>query len=460
MKNETLLLLLLVFFSLSQKQARGQFLKEPNPFADENIDDLGDVSDEFQTQFFEALKQKGIENHERAITALNRCVALQPDKAVLYFERGKNQAALKQYDLAESDYLKSLELKPDDQDVLELLYDVNFKQRDYEEAEGVIKKLIIFNSQYKEDLAKLYTATKRYDEALDLIEELDVEKGSDIYRDQMKNRLYMLSGNTDRQVKEIKKSIATSPKSESEYLKLIFLYSEQGEVQKAYDTALELQKINPEADEVHLALYKFYLDDGKTPEAIASMLRVIESKRMEPQLKHRVLNDFLNFVSDNPSFEPQLEKAIIAFDTQVANSNIYQSLAQYYIKKGSKTKALPYLTRALDDDPEDLELIKNTALLQLDSGAYKEAEELTSSALDLYPSQPLLYLTYGVSLVKQSKFKQAIDQLETGVDYIIDDTKMESDFYQQLGNAYTGIGDNSKASSYYNLAKKLKTQID
>lgn len=460
MKNETLLLLLLVFFSLSRKQAHGQFLKEPNPFADENIDDLGDVSDEFQTQFFEALKQKGIENHERAITALNRCVALQPDKAVLYFERGKNQAALKQYDLAERDYLKSLELKPDDQDVLELLYDVNFKQRDYEEAEGVIKKLIIFNSQYKEDLAKLYTATKRYDEALDLIEELDVEKGSDIYRDQMKNRLYMLSGNTDRQVKEIKKSIATSPKSESEYLKLIFLYSEQGEVQKAYDTALELQKINPEADEVHLALYKFYLDDGKTPEAIASMLRVIESKSMEPQLKHRVLNDFLNFVSDNPSFEPQLEKAIIAFDTQVANSNIYQSLAQYYIKKGSKTKALPYLTRALDDDPEDLELIKNTALLQLDSGAYKEAEELTSSALDLYPSQPLLYLTYGVSLVKQSKFKQAIDQLETGVDYIIDDTKMESDFYQQLGNAYTGIGDGSKASSYYNLAKKIKTQID
>lgn len=460
MKRATLFLLIIVFFLLSRKQAYAQFLKEPDPFADENVDDLGDVSDEFQAQFFEALKQKGIENHERAITALDICIKLQPDKAVLYFERGKNQAALKQYDRAESNYLKSLELKPNDQDVLALLYDVYFNQRDYEKAEGVIKKLIVFDSQYKEDLAKLYTVTTKYDEALDLLEELDAEKGKDVYREQMKNRLYMLSGNTDRQVKEIKKTIAGSPKSEAEYLKLIFLYSEQGEVQKAYDTALDLQKINPEADEVHLALYKFYLNDGKTPEAIASMLRVIESKGMEPQLKHRVLNDFLNFVSENPSFEPQLEKAIIAFDNQVANSNIYQSLARYYIKKGSKDKALPYYNKALDDDPEDLELIKNTALLQLDAGAYKEAEALSASALDLYPSQPILYLMYGVSLVKQSKFKLAIDQLETGIDYIIDDQKMESDFYQQLGDAYTGAGDPAKATKYYTLASKIKSAID
>lgn len=460
MKNSTFILVLLVFFMLSRKQVYGQFLKEVNPFADENVDDLGDVSDEFQTYFFEALKQKGIENHERAITALDKCIALQPDRAVLYFERGKNQAALKQYDLAERDYLKALELKPEDQDVLELLYDVYFKERNYAKAEGVIKRLIAYDTQYKEDLAKLYTATTRYEEALDLIEELDAEKGSDFYRNQMKNRLYMLSGNTDRQVKEIRKSIKASPKSESEYLKLIFLYSEQGDVQKAYNTALELQKINPEADEVHLALYKFYLNDGKTPDAIASMLRVIESKRMEPPLKHRVLNDFLNFVTDNPTYEPQLEKAIAAFDNQVTNSNIYQSLAQYYLKKGDKLKALPYLNKALDDDPEDLELIKNTVLLQLDAEAYKEAQELTSSALDLYPSQPLLYLTYGVSLVKQSKFEDAIEQLEIGVDYIIDDTRMESDFYQQLGEAYTGLGNSQKANTYYSLANKLKSIID
>lgn len=460
MKRGIYILVLLVVFTLSRKRTYAQVPAEPTPFADENVDDLGDVSDEFQNKFFEALKQKGIENYDRAITALNVCISLQPNRAILYFERGKNNAKLKNYDAAELDYLKSLELKPDDEDALELLYDVYFRKRDYDAAEGVVKQLIPFDSQYKEDLAKIYTATKRYDEALDLIDELDLEKGSDIYRDQLKNRLYMLSGNTNRQVKEIENNIAASPKSESEYLKLIFLYSAQGETKKAYDTALELQKINPEADEVHLALYKFYLDDGKTPEAIASMQQVLESKRIEAEPKHRVLNDFLNFVDQNPSFEPQLDSAIATFDSQVANANIYQSLAQYYIKKGVKGKALPYLIKALEDDPENLEIIKNTALLQLDAGAYSEVENTVSDALDLYPSQPLLYLTYGVALNKQAKFEAAIDQLEIGIDYIIDDTKMESDFYQQLGDAFTGMGDTTKAANYYNQASKLKAQLD
>ena len=35
-------------------------------------DDLGNVSDDFQVHFFEALKQKGIENYELALNALDK----------------------------------------------------------------------------------------------------------------------------------------------------------------------------------------------------------------------------------------------------------------------------------------------------------------------------------------------------------------------------------------------------
>lgn len=449
------ILIVTVIFTLWQKRTHAQLAPEPTPFADENVDDLGDVSDDFQTAFFEALKQKGIENYERAITQLNTCIDLEPDKPILYFERGKNHVFLKKYNAAEEDFEKSLALKPNDEDVLQVLYDVQIEQRSYEKAEGTVKKLIPFNAQYKEDLARIYTTTKRYEEALDLLEELDAEKGSDIYRERLKNRLYSLSGNTDRQVKEIEKGIASNPKSEADYLKLIFLYSEQGNTEKAYQTALELQKASPEADEVQLALYKFYLNDGKTDAAIRAMQKVIQSKRLEIASKHRVLNDFVNFVNSNPQYEPQLEAAIAIFDTQVGDANMYQELSSYYLKKGDRVKALPYLEKALSTEPENLELIKKTVLLQLDAGAFTKAEKVARDALDLYPSQPLLYLTYGVALNKQSKFKAAIDQLELGVDYIIDDINMEADFYKQLGDAHTGDGNATKAARYYTKVKEL-----
>lgn len=448
----------MVLVTLSRKHTYAQQPIEPTPFADENVDDLGDVSDDFQETFFEALKQKGIHNYDRAVSALDKCIVMEPKQPILYFERGKNHVFLKNYDSAVTDFNTSLDLKPNDKDVLQVLYDVQYKQRDYEAAEVTVKQLISFDSQYKEDLARIYTNTKRYDEALDLIEELDIEKGSDVYRNKLKERLYALSDNPNRKVQELEKNIAANPKSKEEYLKLIYLYSEQGNLKKAYETALELQKEDPEADEVQLALYKFYLNDKKTDQAVDAMQRVLKSKNINVDAKHSVLNDFVGFVNKNPQFEPQLEEAITVFDTQVGDANTYQELAKYYIKKGNKIKALPYLEKALGNEPENLEIIKSTVLLQLDAGKNEAAEKTASEALDLFPSQPLLYLTYGVALSKQSKFDAAIDQLELGVDYIIEDAKMEADFYKQLGDAYTGKGDATKATRYYDKATSLQEQ--
>ena len=434
--------------------------QEPTPFADENVDDLEDVSDAFQESFFEALKQKAIQNHDRAIRALNICIQQEPDRAFLYFERAKNQGALKQYDLAEQDLVKALEVDPNRESMLVLLYDIYYKTRDYAKAETIVKKLIPFDTQYKEDLARIYSQTKKYEEALELLEALDIEKGKDLYRERLRASIYQRSGNGALRTQATEAKIAADPNNEEEYLKLIFLYSEEGNSAKAYETALKLQKINPEAEEVQLALYKFYLEDGKTEEAIKSMNVVLKSTRMDGKAKHIVLNDFLTFVNDNPAYQPQLEKAIAIFDTQVADANVYEQLADYHLKKGDKTQSLKYFEKALASDSENLELIKNTVLLQLDTQQYEKTTKMTSQALDLFPSQSILYLIQGVAYNKLQKYDAAIESLEIGIDYIIEDVKMESDFYQQLGEAYAGKGNSTKASTFLEKAKSLKAQLD
>ena len=63
--------------------AQVDFNKKPN-------DDLGNVDDKFQELFYEALKQKGIENYDRSVEALLKCIEIDNDVPVLYFELGKN----------------------------------------------------------------------------------------------------------------------------------------------------------------------------------------------------------------------------------------------------------------------------------------------------------------------------------------------------------------------------------
>lgn len=443
---------------LSMLSRKHIYAQDSTPFADQNVDDLGNVSDEFQEAFFEALKQKGIENYDRAIEQLNTCIKLDitSSQPILYFERGKNHLLLKDYDLAEADFLKTLELKPNQEPVLNLLYDLYYQNRDYEKAETTIKQLIPFDSQYKEDLARLYSARRQYDEALTLIDELDAEKGKDRFRDSLKKRIYRLSGKKDVDQEALNKDLEENAKSEKDYLQLIYLYSDQGNTEKAYEIALKLQKLNPEADAVQLALYKIDLEKGNTEKAISAMSKVLGSQKISAKAKHRVLNDFLLFVNDNPTYAPQLETAISTFDTQVADSKIYQNIGEYYSKKGKKDQALPYLIKAVEKDQNNVELLKNVVTLELENGDYASVSKRAEAALELYPSQPIFYYVSGVALQQQEKLQEALNQLEIGVDYILDDTKLEANFYAQLGEIYAKLGNTQKAQHYTTQASKLR----
>ena len=81
-------LILVLFFGILffPKQLIAQEIEGPT-------DDLGDVSDAFQESFFEALKQKGIENYELALKALTnaeKAAKEDPDaKAVVFFEMAR-----------------------------------------------------------------------------------------------------------------------------------------------------------------------------------------------------------------------------------------------------------------------------------------------------------------------------------------------------------------------------------
>ena len=58
---------------------------------------------------------------------------------------------------------------------------------------------------------------------------------------------------------------------------------------------------------------------------------------------------------------------------------------------------------------------------------------------------------------KLKRAEEAVSILEAGLDYIIDDTKMEIDFYNQLSIGYTLLNNESKAKAFSDKAKKLET---
>ncbi len=87
---------------------------------------------------------------------------------------------------------------------------------------------------------------------------------------------------------------------------------------------------------------------------------------------------------------------------------------------------------------------------------YTELVVDSSEGLSLFPAQPYVYYINGKALNLTQKFKKAIESLETGLDFIVENNSLEADFYEQLSIAYLGIKNTTKATKYKQKALTLR----
>ena len=417
-------------------------------------EDIAIDSDAFQDNFYESLKQKGMENYDKAIESLEKCIKSQPNNPVLYFELGKNYLPQRKYKDAYDNFEKSTKLDPTNRWAWVGMYDVCYETRDFNQAIVIVEKLVEFKADYKEDLVSLYMNTQQFDKALDLINELNDKIGKTEKRELYKADILRDAKYQGPEKNNLSELIRKNPKEEANYIELISLYSRSNQEEKAEEVARQLEKAIPESDWVQVSLFKFNLNNNDGVKAVVSMNKVFESDKIDRKIKHRILNEFLIFTQKNPEFTPDLEKAISYFadDKEV---KVAKEIGKFYYTKKDLVNAVKYFEMHLNSNSDDVE----TSLLLLQT----YTENLQFDALvktanhweELYPSQPQFYYYSGLGYNGLKEFKKAKDQLETGIDYLVDDKSLEINFNIQLGESYSGLGDLKKKEIYFAKANEL-----
>ncbi len=270
---------------------------------------LEDYTDEFQETFFEALKQKGIENYDRAINLLLKCKRLDSTNNVVDFELAKSYFANKQYMVAQQYGIDALNSEPENFWYLNVVVEILQKQGNTIE---MIKEQNSFdNNKLKKNLALIYFQKKNYQESLNILKELKDSSFKEVLSRKIKDSL-------DR------------PKSVD-----------------------EIKQVSP----------------GQNTD-------------LNPLLKYK---------------------------------------------------------------EEIGELIRNKNY----SSLIIKADE----ALEEFPSQPYFYFAKGMGLNRSGKQKEATGELETALDFLIDDTELGNSIYKELANAYAFLGNSSKANMYLSKIK-------
>jgi tetratricopeptide (TPR) repeat protein len=412
-------------------------------------------TDKFEDYFYESLKQKGIENYDKAITALEQCLRIKPNDATVHFEMGKNYLASKEYENAYNSFDKATQIDPKNKWFWVGMYEVSYQTKNYNQALISINKLIEFDEIYKEDLTSLYMVTQQFDKALVLINELNETIGKTERREAYKTQILSQGKFQNTEIDNLIVQIDKNPKEESNYVTLIRLYLENGEAKKAFEITKKLEAEIPNSAWAQVGLFKYYLDNKETQKAIQAMNAVLASTEIEAMIKHKILNEFLIFVTKNPQYEPDLEKAISYFDNE-PDVNVAKEIGKYYHNKKQWDKAIHYYELALKNNAGD-DVETNLLLLQgyVETKQFELVAKKATAMVETFPTQPQFYYYSGMANNQLQQFKKAKEMLEMGLDYLVDDVELEINFNIQLGEAYNGLGDFKKKEQYFSKANQL-----
>ncbi|NBL65379.1 tetratricopeptide repeat protein [Flavobacterium sp. NST-5] len=435
----------------------GTFWLPVTGFAQQEPDLIALAEDKFQDDFYESLKQKGIENYDKAILSLEKCLKLQPQNAVIFNELGINYFKLKNYQKAQENFNQAIKIDASNKWYLVGLYDVFYETKDYNQAITVVQKLIGFDAKYKEDLTSLYMYTNQFDKALVLINELDETSGKTAQRNAYRSQIGLTSGENASEKNNLLQAIKKDPKNEANYIELIYQYAENNQEEKAFEIAKQLEKEIPDSEFAQIGLFKFHLNKNDGQKAVSAMNKVLESKKINSDVKAKILKEFLIFVKTNPSYTADLDTAFGALesDKQAALSKEFGQL--FFINK-NWPQAIKFFEIYSKNNPQDAET--GIFLLQsyTENKQFDEVASKSASYLDYFPMQPEFYYFSGLAFNQLKNPKKAKEILLAGIDYLVENRDLEINFNIQLGEAASALGDAKAKQEYFTKAERLLKQ--
>ncbi|MFH6603020.1 tetratricopeptide repeat protein [Maribacter algicola] len=268
---------------------------------------LEEYTDEFQEKFFEALKQKGIGNHDKAVNLLLECKRLDSDNSVVAYELAKAYFEDKQYLSAKTYAVEAIMAEPDNYWYLNTL--VAILQKEGSTIEETAFKIPIDNVKLSENLAMIYFKSKNYEEALAVLKRIK----SSSFREELTLKI-----NDSIQNKEPAEQEADFSITDEEDADPSKTYKGRlEELMNGADVA-EMLKLSAEALESYPLQPYFYYAQGYAL-----------NKKEQYQEAVEVLEISLDYLLDDPALENKIYKELA--DAHQALNNT--SKANMYLRK-------------------------------------------------------------------------------------------------------------------------------
>ncbi len=413
----------------------------------------------FDVLFFEAQRQKIIDDFEGATKNYLACLKLDDKNSVVQYELAGLYFIAKEYDKANAYAEEAVNLDPENIWYRLRLIEILIAQNN---LDGVIEhRKILANSypnriDFKLQLAQAQMVAGKYQACIESLNQVEALEGLTEEKSVQKKDLYILLNDKNGAQKELENLVAAYPLN-VEYLGMLAqFYAKNGpeeKVEPAYKKMIELQPNDPRA---HLDLAVYYRSKNRTNESIEHLKIALANPNMVIDAKMSVLMSFYDLKNQDQEMKDLSYELIdLTKKAHPNNPKIYALNAEFLMRDGNEKGAQTNLRKAIDLGATQRQILEQILLLDLSLQDFESLEKDGEMAMEMYPNQPFGYLMHGMGLMQLGNNEDATEVLESGLIYVIRNNALKEQFYIYLGDAYHKLEDYINSDKYYDKALEL-----
>ncbi len=414
--------------------------------------------------FFDANKQKLLGNYDEAAKLYQQCLEIDPNDAASVYELAKIKLIQNKIPEAMNLAKKAADLDPSNE--YYLVYYANLLQsaNKYDDAAKIFRQLIglaPMNLDYYNNLAVIYMYAHKPDEAIKIYDDLENKIGVTEEFSVKKEKIYLQEKKVNKAIAEIQKLIDNYPDESNYYAILAEIYMNNGMEDKALPVYEKIAKIDPNNPYIHISLADYYKKKGQTDKAFEELKLGFANPNLDIDSKIKVL---LNYYTVNEIYEGYKDQAFelakILIKTHPNDPKAYSMYGDFLYQDKQYEAARDAFKKVNSMDSSKYLVWEQLLFSESQISDTNALLNDSKRAISMFPEQPIPYLFAGSAYYMRKKWQDCIAILEQGVDYVVDNTLLEAQFYAYIGDAYNQTGDDKKSDEAYEEVLTLDPDND
>jgi len=407
----------------------------------------------FETYYYDALNEKIKGNHREAVELLRLALRFKPSNADAQYEISINYKSLKDYRKAILFGENAVRFRSDNKwywlNVAELYSLVG----DNLNAEKSYEKLAKVDSKFVPEYIKSIARTGETEIALKKVN-IFLKSGSTEELLVLKRDLLIVNKRNIDAISLTNELISFNPTNVNYYYDIseLLLKDKQFiEAEKFITTGLELLPNNPILVRQN---FKVLMQQNHYDEAFVILEEAFENSRLNFNEKLGFVIDFVEADKD----QKQVKELIKALEKWVENTHeekIYPIIGNLYKIQNDNLKALESFRKGFNSGYTEFSGLIEMLILEQELGKYDLLLADSDKMLELFPSHPVLYLFKGFAANQTGDYKYSVDALVSGLDFVVNNDKLKSEFHSMLADSYSRLNDMENSLKEFDKALEL-----